>query len=65
MSVKFCREKLDRERPNLPTITNEKLKIGKSSIIGSKSKGPKIPPSKTTTNVNKVYLFTFIYYFIV
>lgn len=62
MSVKLCRAKLDKERPNLPTIAVEKPKIVKSvSLV--KSKGSKMPPSKTSTNINKVYLFLCMYDF--
>lgn len=64
MSVKFCREKLDNERPNLPI---EKPKVVKSCVpAGSlvKSKGSKILASKAVTKVNKVlvYFWFLLYY---
>lgn len=56
MSVKLCREKLDREKPNLPiVIPIEKLNI-KSSISADsslKSKGSKTHP-KSSSKVHKV-----------
>lgn len=57
MSVKFCREKLDKERPNLPVTPIEKPKVVKSGISASssvKSGGSKIPPPKAATKANKV-----------
>lgn len=62
MSVKFCREKLDKERPNLPVVPIEKPKVVKSGIpAGSsvKSGGSKIPPPKAATKANKVCYNTF------
>lgn len=59
MSVKFCREKLDKERPNLPVVPIEKPKVVKSGIPASstiKSGGSKIPPPKSAAKVNKVCL---------
>ncbi|XP_050528781.1 protein mini spindles-like isoform X2 [Daktulosphaira vitifoliae] len=56
MSVKFVREKLDKERPNLPLTPIEKPKVIKSSISNGppvKSGGSKIPPPKAATKVNK------------
>ncbi|XP_008189868.1 protein mini spindles isoform X2 [Acyrthosiphon pisum] len=56
MSVKFCREKLDKERPNLPVVPIEKPKVVKSGIpAGSsvKSGGSKIPPPKAAAKANK------------
>lgn len=57
MSIKFCREKLDKERPNLPVVSIDKPKVVKSGIpagLSTKIAGPKIPPPKTATKVNKV-----------
>lgn len=57
MSVKFCREKLDKERPNLPVIPIDKPKVVKSGIpAGSsiKSAGSRIPPPKAAAKANKV-----------
>lgn len=47
MSVKFCREKLDKERPNLPVVNTEKPKVVKPVIPTSSIAKPgasKIPP---------------------
>jgi len=49
MSITFCRDKLDKERPNLPVVPIEKPKVVKSGIpAGSsiKSGGSQIPPPK-------------------
>lgn len=62
MSVKFCREKLDKERPNLPVIPIEKPKVVKSGIPAGpsvKSGGSKIPPPKTAAKANKVNLHVY------
>lgn len=65
MSMSFCRDKLDKERPNLPVVPIEKPKVIKSGIpAGSsvKSGGSKIPPPKAaTTKVNKVRLNILLY----
>lgn len=63
MSVKFCREKLDKERPNLPVVPIDKPKAVKSGIpAGSsvKSGGSKIPPPKSVIKVNKVSQIYFL-----
>lgn len=65
MSVKFCREKLDKERPNLPVVPIEKPKVVKSGIpAGSsiKSGGSRIPPPKAAAKANKVNLCAYCIY---
>jgi hypothetical protein len=56
MSVKFCREKLDEIRPNLPAspiIENHKVVKSNGHAGSIKSKGPKII-SKANTKVNNI-----------
>lgn len=59
MSIKLCREKLDRERPNLPIVVPiEKLKSKSNISVESslKSKGSKTHP-KMSSKVHKVMNF--------
>lgn len=63
MSVKLCREKLDKERPNLPVVAIDKPKVVKSGIppsLSTKAVGSKIPPPKAATKINKVCLSLFL-----
>lgn len=61
MATKHCREKLDKERPNLPiTPVVEKPKVVKSGIPAGpsiKSGGSKIPPPKAAAKVIKVRFY--------
>lgn len=66
MSVTFCRDKLDKERPNLPVVPIEKPKVIKSGILAGssiKSGGSKIPPPKSaavkTNKVSPCYIFLY------
>lgn len=58
LSAKFCREKLDKVRPNLPIISNEKheKKVVKSGS-SVKLKQSKFPPNKGVTKINHVSQF--------
>lgn len=66
MSVIFCREKLDKERSNLPLVVPiEKLNIKSCIAVDSavKSKGSKTHP-KMSSKVHKVInVLNYIYFY--
>lgn len=66
MSIKVCREKLDKEQPNLPIMPNEKPKVIKTILSTSSSvklKGSKTL-SKVITKINKVNSFLYFSYYL-